>query len=136
MTKAVVIVAKLRQCDEPTARAFCEAVQRCFRGSLPPFQLIAQQLKQLPTSTPQQLAESISPTLIYRKVRGLRGFDENMDMLKLNMPVQGRGISQKNPLRSLNRLDPNKAATCPHGIPFYRKCAICHKEEFQELTGL
>jgi hypothetical protein len=144
MPKPIVTVAQVRQCDVPAARAFCEAVQRCFHGNPPPFQVIAQQITQSPMATPEQIAERISPTLSYRapkpakyqrRVQSRGGFGDYFDSAGHDTPALGRSTAQKNPLRSRNRLEPGKAATCPHGIPFYRKCGICDKEKFQELTG-
>jgi hypothetical protein len=36
----------------------------------------------------------------------------------------------KNPLRSENRIDPGASDTCPHGMPYYKKCYICKPDDF------
>ena len=148
MTKPLQSVANTRNCDEVTARAFLEAVQQRFHGAVPPFRLIAQHAAQLPKATPEQVARSISPDLKHRptkkkKIRGStvkkNGGDVEMRVIQYEddaAPSGGWHSRRKNPLRSLNRLDPDRAPTCPHGIPFYRICAICNNDKFREMTGI
>jgi hypothetical protein len=120
-------------------------VQHCFQGSPPPFKLIAQEVTQSPTATPEQIAKRISLNLLYHAPKQAKhhpraqaggGYGDYYDSQERETPSLGWSSRQKNPLRSLNRLEPDKAMTCPHGIPFYRTCAICDKKKFQEQTGL
>lgn len=147
--KPVILIAQAHQCQEDAARKFCEAVQQCFKSGsgLPTFRLIAQHVIQSPQAPALEIAQRISPALHYGSAGITRlskqkdknkgaGYDYRIDDLNTVLPTQGWGSAGKNRLRSLNRLEPAKAAACPHGIPFYRKCGICNKKEFEEATGL
>jgi hypothetical protein len=147
MNKSITLIAQIHQCEEAAARTFCEAVQHCFKGGIPPFKLIAQHVVQSPQATALAIAQGISPNLQFQPTGGGKlfkrkhkqvgaGYDYRLDGHSAVPPAHGWGAARKNPLRSLDRLEPSKAAACPHGIPFYRKCGICHKKEFEEATGL
>jgi hypothetical protein len=145
MPKPITTIAQARQCDEVAARTFYEAVQRCYKGSAPAFRAIAQEVVQAPMATPEEIAARISPNwriqiaVQSKRSKGKQwssGHDIYFDDLERHVLPSGWHSAHKNPLRSRNRLEPAKAERCPHGIPFYRKCGICNKEEFQEWTGL
>lgn len=145
--KPVARIAQLRQCAEYTARAFCENVQRLCKGSNPKYERIADYVAQMPKATPDQIAAYFNGTVasplpaqekpqIQKRNLMTSSYDYYLDEQDPVPRSQSWGAAGKNPLRSLNRLEPSKARTCPHGIPFYRKCGICDKEEFSQLTGL
>ena len=145
--KPVARIAQFRQCAEYTARVFCADVQRLCKGNKPKYERIADYVAQRPKATPEQIADYFNGTVtapvptqekqhLQKRKPITSGYDYYLDEQNPAPRSQSWGAAGKNPLRSLNRLEPSKARTCPHGIPFYRKCGICNKEEFNQLTGL
>ena len=129
MSKPITLIAQAHQCEEEIARKFCEAVQHCFQGAhiLPSFKRIAQPVMQSPQATATEIAALIS---LLPKELGTQG---SGSVRKLSYRLS---TGPKRPALPVHRLEPSKAAACPHGIPFYRKSAICHKRAFEEATGL
>lgn len=157
MSKATAEIAKLRSIDAGSARRFCELVQRHFRERVPPFTLIAAMVRESPTASASEIAAMIgrqtgvavleeprpAPKPKERTRYTVRGKSRKgggyslLDPYEYETPRLGwNARNEKNPRLSRTRLEPERAEKCPHGVPFYRKCAICDPEGFTESTGL
>jgi hypothetical protein len=132
-------IAVLRKITYPEAEEFCRAVYRNFVGRVPPYRTIAQAVTMLPDESPQAIADRIKSSPVLQPPQHGRKtaveparkgrkttYDRELDTL----PFDTNSRFQKNRLRSKNRVEPEKARTCPHGVPFYRPCAICKPEAF------
>ena len=123
MDKAIKLIAIRLQISEQAALLYCKLVQKYFKRKLPPFKLIAALIEKHPGASVQQIALMINPDLRYepgskRTSAGWSGeIVPNADNKKAG------------------RIDPGKAKKCVHGIPFWRKCAICNPNEFSDLYG-
>jgi len=141
--KPVDEVARLRRCELPAARSFCEEVQSYCQGSAPTFKAIAQQLAVQPQATAEQIASRIrslprskTPRRKRRKRNSYKPDSADQVERDMHASVSGWGSRRKNPLLSKSRVERSKVKTCPHGIPFYQTCAICNSEKFHEMIGL
>ncbi len=157
MHPAITEIADVRGISYAEAEEFCRAVYRHFVGRVPKYEALAQAVRATPCASPTEIAQTVTPKSVVALPKPVDppapppqqappprpkpqqpptahyALLDNDESEPMRTDTGSR--LPKNPLRSLNRLDPEKAETCPHGIPFYRKCAICNPEEFAEMTG-
>jgi hypothetical protein len=134
-------IASLLNISEVEAREFCIEIQRLTSG-LPAFRLIESYLVRHPTANAEEVASALSTQLRSKganrkkkacakrfypgtlpgervRFRNERGDNRTAGP---SSRMTGKGVS----------VAPQGMKKCPHGVPVYRKCAICDPLGFRD----
>ena len=139
----VIKVALLLNTTESKAREFCVAVQKEFKGTVPPFSIIADCLE-------QHISAKDTPTELARIIKLAHPHVISPPLPKqINKPKRRKGKSPSgggnaggDTLSTISPImahDPREFTEnlpkCPHGVLKIRKCAICDPEGFRLEYG-
>jgi hypothetical protein len=143
-------IAELLNVSESTAKVFCLEVQACFTGKVPRYSMILEQLRKTPNAPPREVAHAIQQRTSSRSSRRKRrqrptrpSPPRRLTNTAFTPPEEPfpeelltpRYSYKRNTYKPRNRVELDSTDKCPHGVPTFRKCAICDPEGFREETG-
>jgi hypothetical protein len=122
-------IAYLLNADEYMAGEFCNVVKR-FMDKPPSQDTILKYLKLLPADrrSPQDVMQMIK---IGEAVSEMTQKRKKSSHRKSKASERKPKVHKSDPRNHLDGFD-----KCPHGIPKFRKCAICTPEEFRDYEGI